>query len=391
LTYELNNVIRILDAELPKNKIDDTINLNSPAQLSYALYDVLNFPVVDRSRRTGAPSTATATLEKLQSTNESPIFDAIFKYRAYTTGIANITGYIKLAGENRVLHPNINTNIARTGRQSISNPALQVVSKENSSGVKYPIPARRCFRPTPGAVLLAPDYSGIELWLIIEIAKEKELIQTLLDNPTFNVHSHCCDIFTGSRDWRTTSKEKRYMIRDGMKTYDFGKPYGGKFEVVTAGLSQFYNLQSRRDGDKRFAKEFPGIYNFANDQKHFAEEHGYIRTIFGRKLYIDSGKEYISANYIVQGTAAQILKIAQVNLNRYFERVWNNEVKLIFPVHDELVMHCPRIIWNNLNDRHMLYTSVNNIMTYIPEIQIKLTTEWKIIKTNWANGVGYEA
>jgi len=389
LTEELKNPLKVLKEELPKTPNGDYVNIDSSQQLSYALYNQLDFPVIERSKKTGKPSTSTACIEALQKIDASPIFDSILKYRAYNRGIKNIKLYVELAGDNRVIHPRINTNIAKTGRQSISDPALQVVSKATASGVKYPIPARKCFRTTPGHILLAPDYSGIELWLIIDTAQELELIDILNKDPEFNVHSYCCDTFTGSKKWRDRPGDEPYLIRAGMKNYDFGKPYGGKFEIVTNDLKNFYSLQERREGDKRFSKHFPGIYNFSKNMSHYAKENGFIETAFGRKLYIDEGKEYTSANYIIQGTAAQILKIAQVNLSKYFQRAWNDEVKLIFPVHDELVMRCPRKIWCNDGDRKKLFDMVNYHMVNMPQIKINLKTEWKIIRTNWANGEEY--
>ena len=390
LSSELNDSITILNKELPLNNKNEFININSHLQLGTALYENMNFPIIDRSKKTGVPSTSTPTLEKLlKQYPEQILFDHILKYRAYSKGITTIKKYLTLAGRTKRIHPNINTNQAKTGRQSINNPALQTVSKNQSIGVKYPIPARQCFRPDPGSVLLSVDYSGIELWLIIEIANEQFLIDILKKDPNFNVHSYCCDIFTGSKNWRKRNEKDKYLIRAGMKNYDFGVPYGGKFDVVTAGLSNYYSYAERKVGNKRFSLHFPGIYNFSKNQKHQAERFGFVKTIFGRQLYIDHGMEYIAANYIVQGTAAQILKIGQVKLSKYFERSWNNEVKLIFSVHDENLISCPRIIWNNLNDRKKLYTMINLLMTDISEIKINLTTEMKVIKTNWSEGEVY--
>lgn len=362
------------------------INLDSPAQLGRVLFDELDYPVLERSEKTGDPSTSSDVLKKLKEMTGDKVFDALIRYRAYKNGLESVAGYADLVGEGNIIHPDMNTMAAKTFRQSISRPSLQNTSKAVAAGVTYSVPARKCFRTRPGAVILAPDYSGIELRLIIAQAGEQELIDRIKEDNEFDLHSLCADVML-TPEWRKEpDPARRYKIRAAQKTYDFGKPYGGKFKTVAADLLEFYPRSFLMEGERRFAARWPKVFNFSSTLEDEIYARGYITTPLGKRLHVHEAYAFRSANYDIQCVAGEILKRGEVNLERYFQEEWSDDIRMLFSVHDELLIHCPRAIWAERRNKVRLFEDMSRLMTTVPEIDIPLTIEFKLITTNWAAG-----
>ena len=111
-----------------------------------------------------------------------------------------------------------------------------------------------------------------------------------------------------------------------------------------------------------------------------AKVNGYVTTAFGRKLYIPRNKPYIGANYVIQGTAAGILKRGQNKVYRYLKSEWNNDIKMVLPIHDELIIQYPKKL---LRYKDRILKTISQLMTDIPEISIRLDVEWKVTRKSW--------
>jgi DNA polymerase-1 len=255
---------------------------------------------------------------------------------------------------------------------------LQNVSKENSVAVVYAIPARRCFRCDPGEVLFLVDYAGIELRLIIDACGEEEFIEEMKRGG--DVHDLATIELYGNH-WKTLQDAKlKKMMRDGAKTFNFGLPYGGSFEAVTVNLVGLDAKQKIAAYD-RYCKRWPKIANFSKALTEQVRTYGYIETAFGRRLAISKSKAYTGSNYIIQGTAAGVLKRAQNKIDDYCQAYFPELVQPVLPIHDELVVAYNRVL---LPHRNEILGNISELMTDMPEIRVPLEVDWKMTTTNWA-------
>lgn len=374
---------RIYEVELEtKEKLGMFINFNAPTQLVHVLYNELGLPIL-KFTKSGNPSTDKDTLADLREwmvnqkgmENELEILDLILMYRSFTKGKANIQGYLDNS-ENNVVYHSILTNRAKTGRQASKNPNLQNVEKSTPTDKNpFPVGARQCFICHPGHGMYFPDYSGIELRLIIEAAK----CVKMMENMKSGLHPHIifCELLFGDM-WKG-KKDSKELYGPG-KNGHFCMCYGGSLSKLASTLS--LDIEFVKLGLSKYAKEYPEIVNCVKDGLRRVKEIGYVETAFGRKLWLMRDKLYGWLNYFIQGTAAGILKRAQVNIKDYFDTNWKSStLKMVLPIHDELVMRIP----NNLSkyDRYTIINDVSKIMIDMPEINVPLEVEWKMTQTNW--------
>lgn len=333
---------------------------------------VFDFTVVKYTPK-DKPSTdkeALGLLEKLYP--DEPVIDMLLKSRSYSKGIAMIEGYKEIAGENLIIHPGINTNQAKTGRQSVSNPALQCVQKEVSLKSKYGIPARRCFRPRPGYVYFLGDYAGIEMRLIIAASGEKVLIEKLNDDIDFDAHAY--------NGWAMFRDEYEVIMRPRIKDAGFGVCYGAK--IASFALAIDRPIREARRILSNFEEICPKLCSFTQDKIKEVGKLGYITTAFGRKLYVEREKAFTAANYQIQGDAAGILKRAQNNTDDYLKEVWSDDIRMLLTVHDEMILEYPRHL---LEKKEEILHDISYLMTNMPEISVPLVTEWKMTTSTWAD------
>lgn len=406
LYQELSNKLVALEAR-KKKVFGFEINLDSADQLQKHLFGYINRKKHEKvneewKRReprfrmrsqvntdSGAPSASKEALEKLQETYpNNPAVDLLSQWRAFSRGRTMVAGYLALMGKDMVVHPDIQTNEAKTGRESVRRPSMQNVQKEFSIKSKYGIPARRCFRPRPGYVLFLGDYSGIEMRMIINAAGEQILIDKIKDDVDYDVHSFNADAMLAD-EWQqildSNDKREKKRVRDHVKDAGFGLPYGASLRVFSHSLEK--TPQEGKIILDRYREICPNICSFNRRKMEEVRRNGYITTAFGRKLHIWRDKAYTAANYQIQGDAAGTFKRGQNNIDQYLKTVWNYEIRQILPVHDEIIIEYPRALLDI--SREVLH-DLNWCMIDIPEIEVPLMTEWKIATTNWQDAEGIE-
>ncbi len=379
------------------------VNLNSPDQVASILFDQLRLPILSRTK-TKKPAIDKDALEELRPYAEKrgpevvAVFDLILRQRSYTKGVAMVSSYRDLA-KNEIVHPHINTNRAQTGRESGENPNLQNVSKNAALKVRYPIPARKCFRARPGCVLFLIDYAGIEMRLIIELTKEPELLKLIRDNgdphalaaslfygETFNDPDRALAFVRGNdAEFSGDEKTAKKVLRSAAKNSQFALAYGARLPKIAETL--MLSKGEAKPGYDKYCERFPLIESFTNRMKQQIESVGYVVTPFGRKLKTNPTKPYSASNYLVQGTAAGILKRAQVRVHRYLEETWGGEVYILLPIHDELIIEMPR---KYLKESKLILQDIRHEMIDMEEIKVPLEVEAKMTNYIWSNAKEYE-
>ena len=333
LDKEFEEDLEKLKKEIFK-KSGEEFNLNSPKQLGEILFDKLKLVSKPKKTKTGQYSTSEEVLSSLA--NDHKIIEDILEWRSldklqntYVKSLPNEVSSLT----NRV-HSSFNQTVTTTGRLSSNNPNLQNIPIRTANGQKI----RRAFIPRDSDyILMAADYSQIELRVIASMSNEENMI----------------DAFVNNQDIHTTTASKIYNVdpenvtreqRGNAKTVNFGIIYG----VSAFGLSQQTDLnrsESKVMIDNYFLN-YPGLKKYMSDQIDFARNNGYVETIMGRRRYLQninsqnnmlrSGAERNAINAPIQGSAADIIKIAMININSELKKQ-SLKSKMLLQVHDELV------------------------------------------------------
>jgi len=310
----------------------ENFNINSPKQLGVILFEKLQLPLAKKTK-TGY-STSADILEKLKG--EDPIISLILEYRqltklksTYADGLANYISH-----EDERIHGKFNQTIAATGRISSTEPNLQNIPIRMELGRKI----RKVFIPKPGFVFLDADYSQIELRVLAHMSGDEKLIAAYKEAQ--DIHA-----ITASEVFHTPLNEVTSLQRSNAKAVNFGIVYG----ISSFGLGQDLNI-SRKEAEGYITKYFetyPKVKEFIDRLVEDGKENGYVTTLFHRRRPIPelsssnfmqrSFGERIAMNSPIQGTAADIIKIAMIRVN---ERLKNENRKsaLILQVHDELLI-----------------------------------------------------
>lgn len=324
--------VRILELEKEiYGKAGTEFNINSPKQLGEVLFEILKLPN-GKKTKTGY-STAAGVLEKLAS--EHPIIPSILEYRqlsklksTYADGLAN---YI---GKDQRIHSNFKQTIAATGRISSTEPNLQNIPIKMELGRLI----RKVFVPEEGFVFVDGDYSQIELRVLAHISEDERLIQAYKEEA--DIHR-----MTASQVFHTPFDEVTPLQRSNAKAVNFGIVYG----ISAFGLSQDLNISRKEAGEyiEKYFETFPGVKSFLDNVVNIAKEQGYVKTMFERKRPIPELKssnfmqrsfgERVAMNSPIQGTAADIIKIAMIRVNERLKS-GNMKSRLILQIHDELLI-----------------------------------------------------
>lgn len=357
--------------------LGEFVNLNSSVQLTSLLYKAKHYPILKLTKNK-QPCTDKDVLLKLRDKYpKDPIFNMIFRWRSYSTGITTINKYLQLRDKNGVVHPNIKTNHARTGRESSANPNMQNVAKDAALKNPFTVPARRCFCVRPRHLLYLVDYSGIEMRLIIDRSGEEELIEILKQGG--DPHALAAATFYGKRFISLKKSDSEFgLLRSAAKNGQFALAYGAGLGKIADTL--MLPVLEARPGFENYSRRFPKVAGFTNTTAAKVKEDGFVETPFGRKLWVPQDKAYIGTNYLIQGTAAGILKRAQVRVDKYLKETWNDEIRMVLPIHDELLISYPRSL---LKYRDVVLATVAHIMTTISEIEVPLEVEWKVTNSTW--------
>ncbi len=315
---------------------DCKFNLNSPSQLGDVLFTKLGLKS-GKKNKTGKYSTNAEVLESLAE--ESEVVKLILKYRLYQKLYSTyIEGIKPLIEKNTgLVHTTYKQTLTTTGRLSSANPNLQNIPIREEEGREL----RKIFVPAKGNVLIDADYSQIELRLLAHFSGCKELIEAYEANE--DVHS-----VTASQVFGVELKDVTPHMRRQAKAVNFGIIYG----ISEFGLAKNIgvDVKTAKAYIETYFKRYTAVKEYMDNNVEFAKKHGYVATLTGRKRYI---KEINSSNYNLrqfgeraamnmplQGSSADIIKIAMVNIYNRLEKE-GLKTKLILQVHDELVLDAP--------------------------------------------------
>jgi DNA polymerase I len=311
----------------------EEFNLNSPQQLGSILFDKLKLPA-GKKTKTGQYSTSEDVLSKLAVEYEVP--SLILDYRSLSKLRSTYVDALPKLVNSKTgrIHTDFNQTVAATGRLSSSNPNLQNIPIRTKRGREI----RKAFIPEKGFRMLAADYSQVELRVIASIAEDENMIKAFKQGE--DIHARTAkEIFDLDSLDEVTPDHRRKA-----KEVNFGIPYG----VSAYGLASRLGI-SNSDGKAmidQYFERFPGIQNYIEDTIRFAKENGYVTTLMGRRRYIPDINsrnwnvrgfaERTAINMPIQGTAADIIKLAMINIDQYL-RSEKFKSRMLLQVHDELI------------------------------------------------------
>ena len=309
-------------------------NIGSPKQVGQVLFEKLEIPYRWRKTSSGQYSTDVEKLTELSANHE--IVSNILQYRKYSKLKSTYVDALPLMINPKTgrVHSNFNQARAATGRLSSDKPNLQNIPIRDEAGREI----RKAFEPRDkDHILLAADYSQIELRLIAEISKDEAMLDAFIKGNDFHRA-------TAARVYDTPYEEVTSDQRRNAKTVNFSITYG----AGATNLSRQLGIKRAEATEliKEYFKQFTGLKKYMDDTVEFAREHGYVKTLLGRKRTLRdinskngltrSNAERMAINTPIQGTAADMIKIAMINIHSAFKEK-GFKSKMIMQVHDELV------------------------------------------------------
>ena len=310
-----------------------SFNPNSPKQLGEMLFDTMGLPHGKKNQR--GWSTDAETLESLR---EYPLVEDILQYRAYQKlNSTYVEGLLKVIGEDGRIHSTFNQTEARTGRLSSDNPNLQNIPIRTELGSQL----RAYFVAKPGCVLVDADYSQIELRILAHITGDAHMQQAFLNGE--DIHRS-----TAAKIYGIPQSEVTPRLRSSAKAINFGIMYGKGAYSLSKDIG--VTVKEADTFLKNYLSAFPSVSGYMDKTIADAKANGYVSTLFGRRralpelassnFNVRSSGERMARNTPIQGTAADVIKLAMV-------RVWKRlraekmESRLILTVHDELIVEAP--------------------------------------------------
>ena len=360
---------RIADCEaLIYGYSGEKFNINSPKQLGELLFDKLGLPPVKKTK-TGY-STNAEVLEKLKS--KHPIIPAIMDYRMLTKLKSTYAdGLMAVIGDDGRIRTTFQNLVTATGRLSSMEPNLQNIPVRTDLGAEI----RKMFIPKPGCVLVDADYSQIELRVLAHIADDKVMQDAFISG--LDVHTVTAAQVFGVSPEQVTSLQRRHA-----KAVNFGIVYGiSEFSLAEdIGVSRY----EAKDYIESYLAHYSGVREYMKKVVVDARETGYTSTMYGRKRYIPeltasnfnirSGAERIALNTPIQGTAADLIKLAMIRVENALNEQYP-EAKLLLQVHDELIVECPEQIAAEVS------ALVSREMQAVARLKVPLQAEAKFGKS----------
>ncbi|MFQ4145644.1 DNA polymerase I [Chlorogloeopsis sp. ULAP02] len=382
---ELSQQIETDLAKLEQQVYDiagEKFNLGSPKQLSQILFEKLKLSIKHSRKIQTGYSTDAATLEKLREVDTTGIIDAIIEYRTLaklkSTYVDALPSLVR--SDTQRVHTDFNQTTTSTGRLSSSNPNLQNIPIRTAFSRQI----RKAFIPEPGWLIVAADYSQIELRILAHLSQEPVLIEAYQNNE--DIHTVTARLMFEKED--ITSEERRVA-----KTINFGVIYGMgslKFSRSTGVDKALAN-----EFIKRFSKRYSKIFEYLEGLKKQAIAQGYVETILGRRRYFeftsnslrnlkgskpedidlsklknlgayDAGLLRSAANAPIQGSSADIIKIAMIRLHEILQ---NYQARLLLQVHDELVFEVPPEEWEELQPQ------IKSVMENAVQLRVPLVVD----------------
>jgi DNA polymerase-1 len=332
-------------------EVGQPFNLASPKQLQEILFDKLGLPIVEKTP-SGQPSTAENVLQELALSY--PLPKIIMEHRTLSKLKSTYTDKLPLEINSKThrVHTSYQQAVASTGRLSSTNPNLQNIPIKTEEGRKI----RQAFIAPKNYKILSADYSQIELRLMAHLSQDKSLLSAFENG--LDIHTAtAAEIFNIPLE-QVTSEQRR-----GSKAINFGLIYG----MSAFGLAKQLDVsrdEAQKYIDTYFAR-YPSVKDYMENTKKFAHHHGYVQTLLGRRLYLpdinarnlmrQKGAERAAINAPLQGTAADLIKIAMIRLSNWIKTELPS-AHMVMQVHDELVFEVPE------DKIEILKTSVKNIM-----------------------------
>jgi DNA polymerase-1 len=339
-------------------------NLASPKQLGEILFEKLQIPVLKKTAK-GAPSTKEEVLQELAL--DYPLPKVLLEHRGlaklkstYTdklpTMINSVTGRI---------HTSYHQSGTATGRLSSSDPNLQNIPIRSAEGRRV----RQAFIAAPGCKLVAADYSQIELRIMAHLSEDPSLLAAFSAGQDIH-RATAAEVFGVDTDEVTIDQ------RRSAKAINFGLIYG----MSAFGLARQLNINRKQAAEyiELYFTRYPGVQNYMNNIRHTAAENGFVETVFGRRLYLPEinasngmrrqAAERTAINAPMQGTAADIIKLAMINVHNWLE---NSDLtsKIIMQVHDELVLEVPE------SEMDEVQKGLNDLMENAAELLVPLVVD----------------
>ena len=376
---KLQNLSDELDSELKEIQkkcykiTKKEFNLNSPKQLQEILYTDLGIPV-SKKTPTGKPSTNEDTLQFLSENYALP--KLILEYRSLNKLKTGYTDKLPLQVSKKTgrVHTSYQQAITSTGRLSSTEPNLQNIPIKSIQGKKI----RNAFIADKGKKIFAADYSQIELRIMAHLSGDKNLLKAFKNK--IDIHS-----FTASEIFNINIDKVSPEDRRSAKAINFGLIYG----MSSFGLSKQLGIPiaEAKDYMDIYFNRYPKIQSYMNEMKAFAKTNGFVETLYGRKLYLPeinskqgqrrSYAERTAINAPVQGTAADIIKIAMIEIDNWLVKK-KSKTKMIMQVHDELVFE---IFENDIDEEVM---QIINLMQNCVTLDLPLEVNYGI-ENNWGN------
>lgn len=356
---------RMLELETEAHELaGQAFNLGSPKQLGEILFEKLGLPVIQKTPK-GAPSTAEPVLQELAL--EYPLPKVLMEYRGLSKLKSTYTDKLPELIDSHTgrIHTSYHQAVAATGRLSSSDPNLQNIPIRNEEGRRI----RQAFIPRSGCKLLAADYSQIELRIMAHLSNDESLLTAF--NQGLDIHKATAaevegvDIEEVTGEQRRNAKAVNFGLIYGMSAFGLAKQLGiGRHEA-----QEYINLYFER---------YPGVQKYMDGIREQAKTNGYVETLFGRRLYLPEinsrnvprrqGAERTAINAPMQGSAADIIKKAMINVDQWItsEKL---ETRIIMQVHDELVFEVPD------QELDLITNSVTNLMQSAAELKVPLLVD----------------
>ena len=352
----------------------EKFNINSPRQLGIILFDKLQLPH-GKKTKTGW-STNAEVLEKLRY--EAPIVDKVLEYRQYAKLKSTYAdGLLRAVSPDGRVRTSFQMTVTATGRLSSTEPNLQNIPTRTELGSEI----RRLFVAEEGNVLVDADYSQIELRLLAHMAGDEAMQHAFLSGADFHT-------VTAAKVFHVPETEVTHQMRSRAKAVNFGIVYG----MSAFSLSQdiHVTVAEAKDYMERYFATYPGVKQYMTDIVETAKAQGYVETLYHRRRALPELKsanfvqrsfgERVALNMPIQGTAADIMKLAMLRVYDRLRRE-NLQARLIMQVHDELIVECPEA------ERETVEKLLRQEMEQVAALAVPLTAEAHSGK-NWLEAKG---
>ena len=363
---------RIMQLEREAHELaGQPFNLGSPKQIGEVFFTKMGLPVVKKTA-SGAPSTDEEVLEKLAE--DYPLPAKVLEHRSLSKLKGTYTDKLPQMAHPKTgrVHTHYAQAVAVTGRLSSNDPNLQNIPIRTVEGRRI----REAFIAPPGSRIASADYSQIELRIMAHISEDEALLRAFREE--MDVHRATAAEVFGLAPDQVSSEQRRYA-----KVINFGLIYG----MSSFGLARNLGIETvaAKNYIERYFQRYPGVKQYMDETRLSAKSRGYVETVFGRRLYLPeinspngprrAGSERQAINAPMQGTAADLIKLAMVKVQQVLEGQ-QRRTKMIMQVHDELVFEVPE------DEVDWLKTEIPRIMAGVAELRVPLLAEIGV-GTNW--------